>query len=596
MSIIELRNSKLSSVVYRTIDCRTNDNLINIVNPKIDRMLSLIEQVQKLSSQLTAKFDKLPKDFQTPGMTEYSQRLKRTAEAAIVTASTVLESQSTIVGGEAGQQPPSSSSGELSEDQRKHKIEEWISNLTVSHGEREQEYDSLSELTPDDSVSSMGMNKNTRSQQINEARIPGSSSAADMSAGTPKTTSMGRANSIQNVFEKGFAHSSQDQEISSSSEESYFDAISENSLTDYRADRKVDTSYDEESVKELLAVLGAKFDATKWKANELLLDLAKMEVGCGVRSNSNIVGTVLYLLEKGADVNAMNAESQTPLYCASEVGNTAVVELLVKKNADFNIKDRGGWTALHVAASMGRTPVVEILLKSGVDVEQETKPYQCTALAVAASYGRTSTVECLLKAGASIDASDNEAWTSLLWASSLGHVGVAETLLKAGASIDARINDDRTALIGASSKGHVGVVEALLKAGAALDLQTNIGWTALMCSAYWGHKAIAELLLAAGADIRARSKDGDTVLHWVLRKHLENCAKNNNCAFCAGSETRQDMVKLLCEKGVDPSAKGWSGQSPLSIVYEEDIYSKSEQEALTKVLKKFGAKSPGSRR
>ena len=563
MSIIELRNSKLSSVVYRTIDCRTNDNLINIVNPKIDRMLSLIEQVQKLSSQLTAKFDKLPKDFQTPGMTEYSQRLKRTAEAAIVTASTVLESQSTIVGGEAGQQPPSSSSGELSEDQRKRKIEEWISNLTVSHGEREQEYDILSELTPDDSISSIGMNRNRSSQQTNEAGIPGPSSAADKSAGTPKQMSTGRTNLVQNIFEEGFAHLSQDQEISSSREEPHFDQISENTLTDYRADRKVDTSYDEKSAKELLAVLGAKFDATKWKANELLLDLAKMEVGCGVRSNSNIVGTVLYLLEKGADVNAMNAESQTPLYCASEVGNTAVVELLVKKNADFNIKDEYGWTALHIAASRGRTPVVEILLKSGVDVEQETKSHRFTALAIAASNGRTSTVECLLKAGASIDARDNEARTSLRWA---------------------------------SSKGHVGVVEVLLKAGAALNLQDKYGWTALTISAYWGHKTSTELLLAAGADIRARSTKGDTVLHLVLRKHLVDCAKDKICAFCTGSETRQDMVKLICENGADPSALGQSGQSPLSMVYEEGVYSKNEQEALTKVLKKFGAKSPGPRR
>ena len=107
---------------------------------------------------MTAKFEKLPKDFRNSDMTEYSQQLKRTAEAVIVTASTIIESKSTIVGGKDRQQPPSSNSGEPSEDLRKRKIEEWISHLTVSHGEREQEYDAVSELTPDDSVSSIGLN------------------------------------------------------------------------------------------------------------------------------------------------------------------------------------------------------------------------------------------------------------------------------------------------------------------------------------------------------------------------------------------------------------------------------------------------------
>ena len=111
-----------------------------------------------------------------------------------------------------------------------------------------------------------------------------------------------------------------------------------------------------------------------------------------------------------------------------------------------------------------------------------------------------------------------------------------------------------------------------------------------MRSTYRGHKPIVELLLAAGADIRASSNYRITVLHAVLKKHSEDCAKGDACKFCAGSETRQDMVKLLCEEGADPSAKDHVGKSPLSLVYKEGAYSKSEQKALAKVLKKFGAK------
>ena len=144
-------------------------------------------------------------------------------------------------------------------------------------------------------------------------------------------------------------------------------------------------------------------------------------------------------------------------------------------------------------------------------------------------------------------------------------------------------------MIWASHRGHVAVVDVLLKAGAVLDSQTKHGRTALMRSAGRGHKTVTELLLAAGADIRARSKDRSTVLHRVLLEHPKDRVCDD-CEFCAGSETRQDMVKLLCEKGADTSAKNHYGDSPLSLVRKEGVYSKSEQKALIKLLKEFGAK------
>ena len=506
MSIIKIQGSKLCSVVHRTINCQTNDNLINIVNPKIDSILplvprveSLIKQVQILSSYMTAKFDKLPMDFQDSNVTEYSQQLKHTVEAVIVIASTIIESQSTIVGGKDRQQPSLSSSGELSEDLRKRKIDEWISHLIVSHGEKEQEYDIVSELTPDDSVSRIGLKINNRSQQ---SGIPGSSLGADKSVGTAKNRSTGRRNSIEKVFDRKFTSSSDIEGIFSSSEEESNETISENTLTECRPDHKVDTSYDEKSVKGLLALLGANTEATERNSNDLLLDLANMEAGQGLRSNSNIVGTLLYLLRQGANINTIDFKSTTPLYHASRRGNRAVVELLCERNADFNIKCKevperylGGWTALHIAAFRGHTPVVEVLLKNGVEVEQKTECHWFyTALQLAAREGRVSTVQCLLKAGASINDTTASGWTALHFASSGGHVGVVETLLKAGAYTDAE-DWDRTPLICASENGFVGVVKTLMKAGASLDSISRNGNSALMASAFAGHKTIIELLL-----------------------------------------------------------------------------------------------------
>ena len=97
ISTIKLHNTILCLFLYRNISCLTNNNLINIVNLKIDRILplvprveNLIKQVELLSLQLTAKFEKLPKDFRNPNIKEYSQQLKRTAETTIITASTII--------------------------------------------------------------------------------------------------------------------------------------------------------------------------------------------------------------------------------------------------------------------------------------------------------------------------------------------------------------------------------------------------------------------------------------------------------------------------------------------------------------------------
>ena len=172
---------------------------------------------------------------------------------------------------------------------------------------------------------------------------------ADESADTSTSINAGRKDSIENPFEDEFVYSSHNQNPSHSrdilkkSSENDFssDSAFENTLTEYRAD-KVDAPYDEKSAKELLTVLDTNSKAEEWNVNKLLLNLAKMEVGQGVKSCFNIVGTLLYLLEKGANVDVLDLESNTPLYHASETGNTAVVEVLVERKANFNIENKMG--------------------------------------------------------------------------------------------------------------------------------------------------------------------------------------------------------------------------------------------------------------
>lgn len=79
-----------------------------------------------------------------------------------------------------------------------------------------------------------------------------------------------------------------------------------------------------------------------------------------------------YLLDHGADVNALHPESGgTALTSAALRGNLAMVELLLDRGADVSRKNRDGNSALHIAAFMCHFKIVDRLLEHGASVDMK---------------------------------------------------------------------------------------------------------------------------------------------------------------------------------------------------------------------------------
>ena len=57
-----------------------------------------------------------------------------------------------------------------------------------------------------------------------------------------------------------------------------------------------------------------------------------------------------YLIDNGADVNASNNFSSTPLHQASVSGDFEIVKYLVENDADVNAPDNDGETPLYMQA------------------------------------------------------------------------------------------------------------------------------------------------------------------------------------------------------------------------------------------------------
>jgi ankyrin repeat protein len=99
---------------------------------------------------------------------------------------------------------------------------------------------------------------------------------------------------------------------------------------------------------------------------------------------------------KKTDIDARNANDESPLMLASLRGDEALVRKLIARDAAVN---KPGWTPLHYAATNGHIEIMKLLLENHAFIDAPS-PNETTPLMMAAMYGSTPGVELLLAEGA----------------------------------------------------------------------------------------------------------------------------------------------------------------------------------------------------
>lgn len=206
--------------------------------------------------------------------------------------------------------------------------------------------------------------------------------------------------------------------------------------------------------------------------------------------------------------NATNSSGDTPLHVACRHGNADAVNALVDNPYGLLSRNRNGETPLHVVAKLPkasvdviRRVVSSIMLAENLTLLDARDLHGNTALHLAARANRPSAIDALY-------------------------------LL----DINVTNNDGDSALHVAVKLGYLSVVQAILRVfweestGADIDQADTEGKTALHLLADAGESSVVYELLAQGASLTARNADGNTVLHSLAAKTV-NEPHNNDRFF-----------------------------------------------------------------
>lgn len=81
---------------------------------------------------------------------------------------------------------------------------------------------------------------------------------------------------------------------------------------------------------------------------------------------------VLYLMEHGADVDAIGHNGTTTMMHACAQGHTRIVLSLLHSNANMCLVNNGGQSALGYAINKGNLTTVQALIDNNIDLHNDT--------------------------------------------------------------------------------------------------------------------------------------------------------------------------------------------------------------------------------
>lgn len=154
--------------------------------------------------------------------------------------------------------------------------------------------------------------------------------------------------------------------------------------------------------------------------------------------NDRCLAGALLLIEKGANVNAVDRLNMTPLIYAARTGDSNLIQNLLDRGADVNFKGKSGMTALDTAFQWGgRELAAVMLIKAGAEVGADT--LLRAARESDSAWDDGELMQSILDRGIDVNSTNDLGETALMAAVQSGRNDNVKWLLSRGA--DAALKD-----------------------------------------------------------------------------------------------------------------------------------------------------------
>ncbi|CAL1300006.1 unnamed protein product [Larinioides sclopetarius] len=246
---------------------------------------------------------------------------------------------------------------------------------------------------------------------------------------------------------------------------------------------------------------------------------------------------VEFLLKKGADIRASDANKTTLLYFLISEGLSDFFSL---ERDDIISSDTSGYTLLHLAALCGNLGLVEHFIEKKCDINARSNSGS-TVLHLAVGSNHQNIVSFLLRKGVEIDAVDDNGLTPLLLAVEINCKETVEILVSF--ETNDIIRDGRIeALQNSALLGYSNIVDLLLE-NCKFDVTNELMRKLLVTAVNCNHKQVVAILLKNGFEVNGDAKP----LHVATRHSYHG------------------MVEFLLTKGANPNLLDENNCTPLDI-------------------------------
>jgi ankyrin repeat protein len=233
------------------------------------------------------------------------------------------------------------------------------------------------------------------------------------------------------------------------------------------------------------------------------------------------------LIKAGANVNEVDYNGDTPLFCAVANIETEAVIHLIENVADVNLCECGskGRSPLHAAAEYGNLEILDCLIKAGANVNLLDSD-SATPLFRAVTRDKTEAAIHLIRNGSDVNVCEGrfKGRSPLHAAAEYGQLEIMDCLIKAGADVIVHDSDGATPLFRAVAKGKTEAVILLIRNGADVNVCAGgfRGRSPLHAAAEYRNLEIMDCLIKAGANMNVLGSDGDTPLSFAVARLQPN--------------------------------------------------------------------------